>query len=142
MRSTCLSASRDARTHVRAHTSNLTGRFTRQNLKCKTETRVDADSASRLPRGIFCGPRALCCRRWYRCGALTLFDFVEAVAIDEKLIDTACKKSARVSRCSLINLLIYICLSYLLFLTYFTYMFKYIIHFCVLLLFLFTVINI
>ena len=55
MRSTCLSASRDARMHVRAHTSNLIGRFTRRNLKCKTETRVDADSAGRLPRGIFCG---------------------------------------------------------------------------------------
>jgi len=51
----CLSAIRDARTHVRAHTSNLTGRFARGNLKCKTETRADADSAGRLPRGIFCG---------------------------------------------------------------------------------------
>lgn len=35
----CLSASRDTRTHARAHTSNLTGRFARGNLKCKTETR-------------------------------------------------------------------------------------------------------
>lgn len=82
--------------HTRA--SNLTGRFARGNLKCKTEMR-----ANRLPRGIFCGrehPRAFRCRRWqwwYRCGALTLFDFAEAVAIDEKLIGTAMKKASGIT---------------------------------------------
>lgn len=96
MRSACLSASRDARTHARAHTLNLTGRFARGNLKCKTETRADADSAGRLPRGIFCG-RDVPVRFAVGGGgigvaALTLFDFAEAVAIDEKLIGTACKK--------------------------------------------------
>lgn len=48
-------------THARAFASNLTGRFARGNLKCKTEMRAD-----RVPRGIFCGrerPRALRCRR-------------------------------------------------------------------------------
>lgn len=95
MRSACLSASRDVRTHAHAHTSNLTGRFARENLKCKTETRADADSAVGCATWDFLRsrrPRALYCRRWYRCGALTLFDFAEAVAIDEKLIGTACKK--------------------------------------------------
>lgn len=50
MRSACLSASRNARTHTRAHTLNLTGRFARGNLKCKTETRADADSVGAVCR--------------------------------------------------------------------------------------------
>jgi len=70
---------------------NLTSRFARGNLKCKTETRADAQASYRVGFSVVATPRALCCRQ-YRCGALTLFDFAEAVAIDEKLIGTACKK--------------------------------------------------